>query len=158
MMMNDDHPDTGPAPLAPGFHESYALYLMARASSLASEEFHAALAERGVPGPHWRVCAVLASGPATVTRLAEATLLKQPTLTKILGRMEAEGLIFRSRDQADGRSVRVALAPAGRTLTAALIPIARAHEDAAFAALSPEETALLRRALRRFIESRERPD
>ena len=142
-------------PLAPGFHESYALYLMARASSLASAEFHAALAARGVPGPHWRVCAVLASGPATVTKLAEATLIKQPTLTKILDRMAGDGLVARSRDPSDGRAVQVALAPAGRALAADLIPVARAHEAAAFAALSPEETELLRSALRRFIQSRD---
>ncbi|MFT4794288.1 MAG: DNA-binding MarR family transcriptional regulator [Paracoccaceae bacterium] len=155
--MDTNAPPCDDAPLAPGFHESYALYLMARASSMASAEFHAALAARSVPGPHWRVCAVLASGRTTVTRLAVATLFKQPTLTKILGRMEAEGLVTRTRDPFDGRAVQVALAPKGRALAADLIPVARAHEAAAFAALTNKETALLRRALRRFIESKELP-
>ncbi len=145
------------APGADGFHEDYLLYLLARASSLASEEFHARLAAEGVPAPVWRVLAVLSSGPATVGRLAEAVLYKQPTLTKLLQRMEADGLVERRRETTDGREVTVRLTPEGAARAAELIPLARDHEAALLRATPAEEAEALRGVLRAFIARAEAP-
>jgi len=110
------------------FVDDYLLSLLARASYVVSTEFHDRLRARGVTVPVWRVLATLSSGPETVTALAEACLLQQPTMTKVLDRMERDGLVRRNQDGRDRRLVRVHLAPRGETLLADLLAAARAHE------------------------------
>ena len=78
--------------------------------------------------PVWRVLATLSGGPETVTVLAEACLLQQPTMTKVLDRMERSGLVTRQQDARDRRLVRVHLAPKGETMLEDLLAAARAHE------------------------------
>ncbi len=99
---------------APRFVDDYLLSLLARASFVVSSEFHGRLRARGVSVPVWRVLAMLSGGPETVTALAEACLLQQPTMTKVLDRMERDGLVKRQRMRANRRLVRVHLAPKGR--------------------------------------------
>jgi DNA-binding MarR family transcriptional regulator len=70
--------------------------------------------------------------------------MQQPTMTKLLDRMEADGLVRRRRA---GRQTRILLTRAGGTLAAALIVEARGHEAALLArhaATAPALKALLR--------------
>ncbi|KQS00640.1 hypothetical protein ASG12_07145 [Williamsia sp. Leaf354] len=52
-----------------------------------------------------------------ITALADDVLLTQPGLSRLIARMEARGLIARSRDDGDGRAVVVTLTEAGRALS-----------------------------------------
>jgi DNA-binding MarR family transcriptional regulator len=54
------------------------------------------------------------AGPQRVTDLAALELVAQPTMTTIVGRLEARGYVARTRDAADRRVVTVALTPEGR--------------------------------------------
>lgn len=133
------------------FLDGYLLYLLARASSVASSQFHAALARQGISVPTWRVLAVLSDGPATVGQLAEAVLLKQATLSKALDRLERDGLVRRQRRGADRRQVTVALTDAGAGLARDLIPQAMAHQQALLAPYDEGETQALIGVLKDFI-------
>ncbi len=135
----------------PGFVENYLLYLLARASAQASAQFHAVVKRRGVSVPEWRVLGALAGGPHTVGALAAMTLLKQPTLTKVLDRMARGALIARVEDRRDRRRVHVALTGRGRNLAAQLVPLAREHEARVLAFYSPREATLLKRTLKTLI-------
>ncbi len=53
-------------------------------------------------------------GPLRITDLAAAELVAQPTMTGIVRRLAADGLVMRSSDPDDARAVRVALTEAGR--------------------------------------------
>jgi MarR family transcriptional regulator, organic hydroperoxide resistance regulator len=125
----------------PRFVEDYLLYLLARASHEASAGFHARLKARGVAVPVWRVAATLHGSAAgeTVGALAAACLMQQPTTTKLLDRMEADGLVTRHRE---GRQTRVRLTPRGERLAQDLIPLARAHESELLARHAEEAPAL----------------
>lgn len=128
------------------FVDDYLLYLLARASHAASAGFHARLKARGVAVPVWRVVATLhgAAEGGTVGGLAEACLMQQPTMTKLLDRMAADGLVRRQRD---GRQTRIRLTPDGDRMAAALVAEAREHEAALLArhaAAAPALKALLR--------------
>src|SRR5690349_16970099 len=118
------------AETAPDFVEDYLLYLLARASAGASTQFHAIVKEKGLSVLEWRVLGQLASGPATVSMLAERALSQQPTLTKVLDRMVADGLVVRLGDTVDRRRVLLRLTEKGRRLAAELVPLAREHEAA----------------------------
>ncbi|MEM1313325.1 MAG: MarR family transcriptional regulator [Pseudomonadota bacterium] len=141
-------------PEAPGFHGDYTLYLLARASELASAEFHAQLAAQGVSVGEWRVLAVLWGGRTSVGELAAACLMKQPTMTKRLDRMAAAGLVAREATGGDRRRVGVALTEAGRARAAELIPQARAHEARLLGELDAGEASALRAALKALIARR----
>lgn len=49
-----------------------------------------------------------------MTSLAEALGVKPPTITKMIARMGAQGLVLRSSAQTDRRSYTVSLTPEGR--------------------------------------------
>lgn len=135
----------------PGFVEDYLLYLLARASVQASAQFHAVVKARGISVLEWRVLGQLASGPATVSTLAERALSQQPTLTKVLDRMVKEALVGRLEDTADRRRTYVRLTDKGRALAAELVPLARQHEARVLAGYAPREAAALKRALKTLI-------
>ncbi len=52
-------------------------------------------------------------GPLTLGELAEHERLAPPSITKLVGRLEAEGLVRRSPHPDDGRAVSVAVTRAG---------------------------------------------
>ena len=53
-------------------------------------------------------------GPLTPSELAAIERVKRPTITRTLSHLEAEGLVERTPDPADGRSALVAVNAAGR--------------------------------------------
>jgi len=138
------------AALPPRFVDDYLLSLLARASHVVSSEFHLRLRARGVSVPVWRVLATLAGGTGeTVSTLANACLLLQPTMTKVLDRMERDGLVRRRQDDGDRRLVRIHLTPRGEQMVAELLTAARQHE-AEIMARHPE-TAAIKDLLRALI-------
>ncbi len=133
------------------FIDDYLAYLLARASHLVSGGFHAELARRGIPVPVWRVLATLSDGDAlTIGALAKRVLMKQPTLTKCIDRMEAEGLVRRLECTADRRKVRVAITDRGREMVGGLVSAAQDHERRVLAGLG-DEGRQLKKDLRRLI-------
>jgi DNA-binding MarR family transcriptional regulator len=59
---------------------------------------------------------VYRDGPLTPSELAKLERVKRPTATRMLARLEAEGLVDRARDPVDGRSSIVTVTSAGRHL------------------------------------------
>src|SRR3954467_11756510 len=55
-------------------------------------------------------------GPLSPSRLAEIERVKRPTATRMVTRLEEEGLVLRTTDPADGRVSVVTASTAGRTL------------------------------------------
>lgn len=136
--------------MADRFADDYLLYLMARASAALSAEFHGWLAARGVAVADWRILASLHPDAAlTVGELAAACLARQPTMTRMLDRLEAKGLVERLPDGEDRRRTRIRLTAAGGAAAAPLVAEARAHEARR---LPPEEIAALKALLRPLIE------
>src|ERR671932_761511 len=119
--------------------------LLARASHAVVQGFAEVLRRRGASLPVWRVLAALLAHPGhTVTGLAEACLLQQPTMTKLLDRMVRYGLVQRTQDGRDRRVVRVALTDRGEAIAQDLIKAARQHEASVLARQPPEEAAILK--------------
>jgi DNA-binding MarR family transcriptional regulator len=103
--------------------------LLADAAFVVAQGFAEVLRRRGASLPVWRALAALAARPGeTVTGLAEACLLQQPTMTKLLDRMVRDGLVARAPDPRDRRVVRLALTPEGAGKAAELAAAAERHE------------------------------
>lgn len=58
------------------------------------------------------------NGPVTLGELAECERVAPPTITRIVGKLEAAGLVSRSVDPADRRVTRVTTTRSGRALVA----------------------------------------
>ncbi len=136
----------------PRFVDGYLPYLLARASHLISGEFHATLEKERIPVMHWRVLCSLLDAPMSVSELAGIVIAKQPTMSKLLARMEKQGLIVRESDPADGRGVVVSITPAGERLAQPLVRLAKRHEASVLAPLGEKDASALVAVLRRLIE------
>lgn len=131
------------------FTDDYLLFLAAQASASLSAEFHGWLAARGVPVSTWRILASLHPDAAlTIGELATMCLTKQPTMTRMVDRLAASGLVARREDKADRRRVSVSLTAEGLRMAEALVTEAKAHEARA---LPPAKAAALKRLLRALI-------
>ena len=92
----------------------FALY----STSLAMTKLYKPLLDTiGLTYPQYLVMLVLwEQDGVTVSELGERLFLDSGTLTPLLKRLEASGLIARIRDVQDERRVRITLTPAGRDL------------------------------------------
>lgn len=94
-------------------------------------------------------------GPLTPSRLAELESVKRPTATRVLQRLEEEGLIERVTDPADGRVALVSTTGTGRELLKRLRSRKNAYLARRLRDLPPEDLETLDRAadvLERLLE------
>jgi DNA-binding MarR family transcriptional regulator len=92
----------------------FALYSATHAMQHAYKPLLEAL---GLTYPQYLVLVALwGSDGQTVGQLGQALQLESNTLTPLLKRMEAQGLVARARDAKDERQVRVSLSTAGREM------------------------------------------
>lgn len=82
-------------------------------------------------------------------RLAEKTLITKGTLTGIIDRLEARGLVRREPAAEDRRSLIAVLTPAGQALFETVFPAHIAHLRARFEDLGKADLTALRSALKR---------
>lgn len=134
------------------FHQDYLPYLLARAAHVVAGRFHESLRQRDLNVLTWRVLAALHDGGQwTVGQLCEVSLAKQPTVSKLLDRLEKRHLVARREDLADGRRVQVRLTRAGRQLIEPVIAEAARYNDSILAGHSREELRMLKALLREMI-------
>jgi DNA-binding MarR family transcriptional regulator len=131
------------------FVRDYLPYLLGQANHAVHQGFAARLRAAGLASTEWRVLATLSDGDGlTIGELAAEVLAQQPTLTKLVDRMERAGLVERRGDAADGRRTLVFETARGQAVAVPLLAQAKAHERAALDAFSPQEGEALKRALR----------
>jgi DNA-binding MarR family transcriptional regulator len=86
------------------------------------------------------------SGPLTPSELAALERVQRPTATRIVARLEEEGLVERAADPADGRSFIVSATSEGRALIRKLRTRKNAYLARRLRDLDTEEVATLARA------------
>jgi DNA-binding MarR family transcriptional regulator len=85
-------------------------------------------------------------GPLTPSALAELERLSRPGVTRMLGKLEAAGLVEGAPAPGDGRSRLVSLTPEGRALRKLRHARKSAYLEDVLAAASPQELDLLAEA------------
>jgi DNA-binding MarR family transcriptional regulator len=94
-------------------------------------------------------------GPLTPSELAQRESIRRPTATRIVASLEAEGLVQRTADPADGRGSLVSTTRAGTALLKRLRSRKNAYIAKRLRGLSPEEVKALDHAaeiLERMLE------
>ena len=109
--------DPSPPALLLGNQLCFALY---SASLAMTRLYKPLLARLGLTYPQYLAMLVLwEQDGITVSALGERLLLDSGTLTPLLKRLQAAGLLVRGRDAQDERRVRLTLTPRGRALRGA---------------------------------------
>ncbi|MBS4099886.1 MarR family winged helix-turn-helix transcriptional regulator [Tsukamurella paurometabola] len=105
---------TDPDPLA---LERQVCFALAIANRAVLSVYRPILAPMGLTHPQYLVMLALwEASPRSVKEIAEALQLDSPTLSPLLKRLEAQGLLTRARAADDERRMDVALTAAGREL------------------------------------------
>lgn len=99
--------------------------------------------------------AIAAHGPCPVRELAAVIGVEPSTVTRATARLEASGLIKKSRATADQRQVMLELTDEGARRHRYFVDRAYETYEEIFARFSPEERALLADLLERMLKSTE---
>ena len=135
------------------FVDDYRAALLAQAIMMFSWLFQVGAPQHGFSVSEWRVMASLAGGePVSIGQLAQVTVTKQPTVTRLLDRMESKGQVERLPHDSDRRITLVRITRKGAKTVEQLMELAREHERRVlepFGLLRAEE---LKTTLRQMIE------
>ena len=94
-------------------------FLVARLHRALNDRYRPVLGALGLTYPQYlAMLALWESAPMSVGRLGDRLRLDSGTLSPLLKRLEAAGLVTRTRSAGDERSVEVGLTDAGRALRA----------------------------------------
>ncbi len=97
--------------------ENQLCFRLYTASRLLTQAYHPLLSEHGLTYPQYLVLLVMWEKDAQpVNDIAKRLLLETNTVTPLLKRMEAEGIVTRSKGKEDARQMIVKLTSKGRDL------------------------------------------
>lgn len=127
-------------------------YLIASVNRQLEDELEERLRPGGVPIDQFRILEVLdASEPCAMREIATRSLIEPPTLTKIVDKMVAEGLVYRAPDPNDRRRILIVTAPDGKALYKRLRGVSAAQERRIVERLESDKAAELRDLLRELM-------
>ena len=138
------------SPSSPDFHrEDFPFYWVARVNGLYSMEMERALKAVDCDIPTWRVLAILQQqGSSSVTEIATHAVAKLSTVTRIVYRMKADGLVTTATSSQDGRVTEVALTPDGERAMQRVKDATHNIFERSFKGLTPAKIAKLNELLK----------
>ena len=119
---------------------------MARTADQLAQPLAEVLRQAGLSASQYNVLRILrgAGGSGLACgEIAERMIRRDPDLTRLLDRLEKNGLVSRARGTADRRVVQAALTAEGRRLLESLDAPVKAAMKGALAHMSPERLELL---------------
>lgn len=134
--------------------DGYVPYQLYRLTNQLDRRLQARLRKLGIKPSPWRVMTVLRShGTLAIGSIAEHSLMEQPTVSRVIVQLEADGLIERVISADDSRVTLVTLTPEGAEKIDAIVAIAHRHQDEALSDLSPQEIAQFRAIVARIEQN-----
>lgn len=131
--------------------EDYVLYNLVRTAATYNEEMATALKRYRLDTMKWRILMLLNDrSPSSVGELARRSVTKLPTLTRVLIRMEAEGLIVRQAHEGDKRFVQVTMTPKAVKTLKAVQEIGQRVFERAIEGVSDDDVAALTDILKKI--------
>jgi DNA-binding MarR family transcriptional regulator len=127
-------------------------YLMNRLVSRLNQNLSERLRRRGYSFQDWRILAVLAAHDGiTLSQLAEAAVIPQPTVSRLVASLARRGLLRRRARAGDSRFIEARVTPRGRAAYRKMLPLAVDEYRGAVAGFDKAEAEWLRRATLRMI-------
>ncbi len=129
-------------------------YMIASINRQLESELEERLRPGGVPIEQFRILEVLdANEKLAMGEIATRSLIEPATLTKIVDKMVAEGLVYRAPDPNDRRRVLILTAPTGKALYKRLRGVSTAQEQRIVDQLEADKVAELKSLLRELISN-----
>lgn len=130
--------------------DDYVLYNLVRTSSVYKDEMAAALKSHNLTTMEWRVLMLLNDkSPSTVGDIARRSVTKMPTLTRMLIRMEEDGLVKRTAPAGDRRFVNVTMTPKAAKVLRRVQEIGQRVFERAFEGVSADEVKTMTNILKK---------
>lgn len=141
------------------FINGYLPALLGQAWMVVSSEFHPVVESHGLSVLEWRVLSILeGNGPTSVSELALKTVSKQPTITRLLHRLEHQQQVERCVNPGgDRRLSLVRVTASGKQLVAALNHEAASFEARVLEVLGHECSQQLKATLQTIISHYHKP-
>jgi DNA-binding MarR family transcriptional regulator len=134
--------------------DDYLPYQLYRLTNRLNQRLQARLRSQGIKPSRWRVMSVLRSrGTLTIGKIADHTLMEQPTVSRVITQLEKEGLATRRISAGDSRATEVSLTLAGVEKLDAIVVTAYHHQQEALGGLSSSELDTLRAILGRIEQN-----
>jgi DNA-binding MarR family transcriptional regulator len=130
----------------------YPFYQIARVNDSYALDMETILKTIGMDLPRWRVLMLVhEKTPSGVSEIAERAVIKLSTMTRVIQRMEKEGLVTVSARPTDSRITDVAITDAGREAVVKIRKVASRVYNLAFEDFSAAEIETLLDMLRRLF-------
>jgi DNA-binding MarR family transcriptional regulator len=134
---------------APTPMDSYISYMLAAAHRAVHQSLASRLKEHGMQVETWRILETLDSeSHLTMGELARIVLMNPPTLTKMVDRMVAQGLVHRQIAASDQRKVNLLLTDLGRKRMTDIRELVRLQDREILAQFDTQQVEMLNRVLR----------
>jgi DNA-binding MarR family transcriptional regulator len=131
--------------------ENYPLFAMAHIVAHAQNRIVNAIRHYRMPPSVWRVISMVAEVDGIkINSLARRVIVERSALSRIVAKLEDDGLLERRADPKDGRSVTLHLSQKGRKLYQDAAPLAQRELDTILSALSEKERTTLMALLGRI--------
>ena len=126
--------------------------LMAGANALA-QAGETARKKAGLSKPELQILMAARYRPGqTVSEMRTSLGMTVPTFARLIGQLDARGLIERARETSDARRRKLTLSDAGTTLTTPIAIEVREHLRLAFRASGPDAAAGVRALLEALVK------
>ena len=127
-------------------------YLMNRLVGRLNQNLGERLRREGYSFQDWRILAVLAAHDGiTLSELAEATVIPQPTVSRLVASLARRGLLRRQVRTGDSRFVEARITPRGEAAYRRMLPLAVAEYRGAVTGFDKAEAEWLKRATLRML-------
>lgn len=134
--------------------EDWPIAWMARAERQHARNSTELLKPLGLHHREFRVLTFLARNPgASIGTLADVAVLERPTMSKMVDRLEAAGLVARGEHDTDGRRAPLSLTAEGQSLLQDAAPIVNGLFEQYCAHLTADERRRFVQMMREFFEA-----
>lgn len=139
--------------------DSFIPYHLYRVTNKLSLRLRNRLRAMRMSSSQWRVLSGLkALGALNITEIVEVTLMEQPTISRVVARLEKGGLVARRLCARDSRMALISLTDAGVEMFKKIIPTALRHQDEALRGIGRKEIAQLVATLEKIERNIESQD
>jgi DNA-binding MarR family transcriptional regulator len=140
-------------PAHPAFRiDDWPFYLIARTARRYEMDMDQALRRIDMDVPSWRAVMLLHErSPSSVSEIAERSVMRLSTMTRVVQRLEKRGLVTLARRAADARVTDVCITPDGEQVVEQVRSVASRIYNSAFQDFDAEEIQTLNELLRRVF-------
>jgi DNA-binding MarR family transcriptional regulator len=139
--------------------DSFFPYRLYRASKKLQLRLQTRLRAQRMSPSQWQVISVLkAYGAMSIGEIVDATLMEQPTVSRVVARLEKNSLVSRRASTRDSRMALISLTAAGDEVFKQIVPAALRHQDLALTGVARKEVAQVIATLEKIEENIESTD